>query len=171
MFMGAGLAFLSALMPMFYTSRDPSFYKKSGWRQRFYGGFFFKIWGAHRLLPGHRDYQRSLQTHIGIVRDGKSLIMFPDGKRLPEPEIGSIARGGVGYLAWKTGAVTVPVRITGAYRITLADFFLRRRRVGVIFGEPLSPEVVIGAAEPTVDACKKASKDVMGHIRELAPSP
>jgi len=170
-FIPASLPFLSAFMPMFYTSRDASFYKHSGWRQRFYGGLLFKLWGAHRLQPAQNDYEHALKTHIGIVRDGKCLIMFPDGKRLPEAEIGSIARGGIGYLAWRTEAAVVPVRITDAYQISPVDFLLRRRHVRVTFGEPISSAELVGTDTPSVEACKQASRSIMARIRSLAPSP
>src|SRR3989338_3964453 len=69
----ASLPFLSPLMPMFYTSREWSFYKNSGWRKYFYGGFLFKLWGAHRLHSGKQDYETTLQTHIELLIAGKSL--------------------------------------------------------------------------------------------------
>ncbi|HEY4508626.1 MAG TPA: hypothetical protein VJJ55_03145, partial [Candidatus Paceibacterota bacterium] len=59
----ASLPFLSPLMPFFYTSREQSFYKMSGWRQFFYGGFLFKLWGSHPLRSGTGNYEESLTTH------------------------------------------------------------------------------------------------------------
>ncbi len=165
----ASLPFLSHLMPMFYTSREQQFYKKSGWRQMLYGGLLFTLWGSHALHSGKRDYERSLQTHITILEKGRSVCIFPDGKRLPESEICSIAHGGIGYLAWKTGAPIVPVRISGAYHTTPADFFLRKRSVSVSFGLPLSRVDLFGENEtaPTPDACKEAAQQVLRVIKNL----
>src|SRR3989338_7635501 len=103
----ASLPFLSRFMPMFYTSREKKFYKLSGFRQLFYGGFIFELWGSHRLLSGKQNYEVSLQTHIDILNAGKSVVMFPDGRRLPESEIGTIAHGGIGYLAWRTKSIII----------------------------------------------------------------
>jgi 1-acyl-sn-glycerol-3-phosphate acyltransferase len=77
----ASLPFLSNLMPMFYTSREREFYKTSGWRQIFYGGFFFKIWGANPLNSGKKNYELSLINHIEILKCGKSICIFPEGKK------------------------------------------------------------------------------------------
>ncbi len=165
----ASLPFLSPLMPMFYTSREQAFYRQSGWRQILYGGFLFKLWGSHALHSGKKDYEVSLQTHIKILEKGRSICIFPDGKRLPESDIGTIAHGGIGYLAWRTKAPIVPVRISGAYRITPADFFLRRRSVSVAFGRSLSPAEIFGenAAKPTPEVCKDAARRVMERIRGM----
>lgn len=163
----ASLPFLSPLMPMFYTSREQAFYKQSGWRQVFYGGFLFKLWGSHALHSGKKDYDVSLQTHIEIVEKGRSVCIFPDGKRLSESEIGSIAHGGIGYLAWRTGALILPVRISGVYSVTLLDFFLRRQYVSVIFGSPFPFVQPFGAntVVPTPEGCKKVAQQVMEKIR------
>src|SRR3989338_8681345 len=74
----ASLPFLSHHFPMFYTSREKSFYIKSGWRQIFYGGLFFKMWGAYPVRVGLRDYGDSLVCHAEIIKDGGSVCIFPD---------------------------------------------------------------------------------------------
>ncbi len=163
----ASLPFLSPLMPMFYTSREQSFYKNSGWRQFFYGGFFFKLWGSHRLASGKHDYATSLASHVQILNDGHSLCMFPDGGRLPEREIGAVAHGGVGYLAWSTKAVIVPVRISGAHLTTPSQFFLRKRKVKIVFGTPLSFEDLSPAPNPTVQDFQTAARVIMRKVAEL----
>ncbi|PIQ68222.1 MAG: hypothetical protein COV91_05275 [Candidatus Taylorbacteria bacterium CG11_big_fil_rev_8_21_14_0_20_46_11] len=166
-FVPASLPFLSPYMPMFYTSRENAFYKKSGWRQVLYGGLLFRIWGAHPLQAGKQNYELSLKTHIDILHAGKSLIMFPDGRRLPESDIGTIAHGGIGYLAWKTKALIIPVRIHNVHHMSLTDFLFRRRTVSVIFSTPLDVLGVFKSDVPTVDECKGASRTIMEHIRTL----
>ena len=163
----ASLPFLSPLMPMFYTSRERNFYQQSGWRQILYGGFLFKLWGSHALHSGTKDYETSLKTHIEILKNGRSVCIFPDGKRLSESEIGTRAHGGVAYLAWRTGASVIPVRIRDAYGITLLDFFLRRRYVSVSFGKPILPSELFGTAVPIVADCKSAAERVMETIRTM----
>ena|SRR3989344_5563752 len=160
----ASLPFISPLMPMFYTSRERQFYKNSGWRRIFYGGFFFKLWGSHCLASGEHNYAISLALHAQILNDGHSLCMFPDGKRLPESEIGTIAHGGVGYLAWQTKSVIVPVRINGAYRTSMTDFIFRRHKVSVTFGEPLRFEDLASVENPSVNDFQTAARAVMRKI-------
>lgn len=167
-FVPASLPFLSPYMPMFYTSRENAFYKKSGWRQMLYGGWLFRIWGAHPLQAGKQNYELSLKTHIEILNAGKSLIMFPDGRRLPEAEIGTIAHGGIGYLAWSTKALVIPVRIHAAYNMKIFQFLFRKRKVSVTFGAPFDPSVFFTTNDPTVDDFKRYSRTLMQKIKELS---
>ncbi|MDO8564805.1 MAG: lysophospholipid acyltransferase family protein [bacterium] len=164
----ASLPFLSPLSPMFYTSRESAFYINSSWRRYFYGGCLFKLWGAHRLHSGKHNYEVSLQTHIQLLEAGKSLCMFPDGKQLPENEVGTHAHGGVGFLAWRTGAITIPVRITGIYRPSTYEFLTRKRTAVVAFGKPIhSSELFAGNEQPTVDEVRKIVELVVNEIRKL----
>jgi 1-acyl-sn-glycerol-3-phosphate acyltransferase len=132
----ASLPFFSRFSPIFYVSREKSFYSNSGWRQIFYGGTFFKAWGAYSVSVGLRDYAKSLANHIKIIEDGGSVNIFPEGKRTPDGAIKE-ARGGVAYLSYATRAAIVPVRIEGNFRLSLKDFIIRKRRFAVFFGKPI----------------------------------
>ncbi len=136
----AALPFLSPLLPIFYVSRPRVFYKTSGWRQFLYGGLLFKLWGAHSVRPavGGADYAQSLAAHIQILKIGGSVLIFPEGRKTRDGNIQREAHGGVAYLARTTGMPVVPVRIFGDFNMTLGDFFLRRRRIVVVFGTPIS---------------------------------
>lgn len=164
----AAFPFLSPLFPMFYTSREWTFYINSSWRRYFYGGLLFKLWGAHRLQSGKHNYEVSLQTHIKLLEAGKSLCMFPDGKQLPENEIGTRAHGGVGFLAWRTGALVVPTRITGIYHLTMSEFLARKRTAVVAFGKPLSPSELFPCPDrPGIEEIKTAVGKVIDAIKQL----
>lgn len=134
----ASLPFLSKLMPIFYTSREKSFYANSGWRQIFYGGCLFKLWGAHPIRPGLKDYEKSLETHIRLVEEGKSVLIFPEGKKtgdgLIHPEN---AKGGVGFMAHKTDRVVVPIRIDGVYNLSFIKFFSFKSYLKIKFLDPV----------------------------------
>ena len=135
----ASLPFLSPLSPFFYTSREQTFYKTSGWRQFFYGGFLFKLWGSHPVRSGAHNYEESLATHIRLLEAGKSVCIFPEGRKTRDGAVGTEAHGGVAYLAWRTGASIIPVRIKGVFTLTLREFLVRTRSVEVIFGTPFYP--------------------------------
>ena len=132
----AAFPFSSKYLPMFYTSRRKDFYSNSGWRQIFYGGFFFKIWGAHALNSGKRNYEISLQNHIELLKEGKSLCIFPEGKTTRDGNLME-GRGGTAYLADKLGCPIVPVYLGGLFKLSFKDLILRRRKLSVSFGEPL----------------------------------
>lgn len=164
----ASLPFFSPLMPMFYTSREQAFYKTSGWRQFFYGGFFFKLWGSHAVLTGKKNYEESLKTHIRILEDGKSVCIFPEGRKTLDGTVGREAHGGVAYLAYRTGASVVPVRIKGVFNMTLIQFLLRNRTVEVIFGNQFSPAELFPRSEvPSLPEIKTAAFRVLGAIQKL----
>lgn len=133
----AALPFFSGLLPVFYVSRSRDFYKTSGWRQFFYGGFFFKLWGAHAAVSGSKDYEQSLAPHIKILEHGGSVLIFPEGRKTRDGNMGIQAHGGVAYLAHRTACPVLPVHIFGDFNMSLGDFLLHRRRVVVVFGAPI----------------------------------
>lgn len=164
--------FLSRFLPMFYLSRGREFYDESGWRQRFYGGSLFTIFGAHPVPTGLHDYERSLAAHLKILAAGKSICVFPEGGVSHDGTLQK-GKGGVGYLAWKSGCPVVPVFISGIRKLTLDDFFLRRRRASIAFGKPVSSEELFAGAKgvPVVSGVRNdftdAAQVVMEHIVAL----
>lgn len=133
----AALPFLSRRLPIFYVSRKRDFYKTSGWRQVFYGGFFFKLWGAHPAIAGARNYAKTLAVHIKIIERGGSVLIFPTGRKFFGDLKDAEAHGGVAFLSYATGCPIVPVRIDGAANLTFLDFIMRRRKINISFGDPI----------------------------------
>lgn len=164
----SALPFLSPLLPMFYTSREWTFYVNSGWRRYFYGGFLFKLWGAHRLQSGKQNYEVSLGTHIELLQARKSVCMFPDGRQLPENEVGTRAHGGVGFLAWRTEALVVPAKITGVFHTTIPEFLTRKRTCVISFGTPIfASELFPRSGTPTIPEIKSAVGKIVDAIKGL----
>ena len=157
----AALPFFSRLLPVFYVSRSRDFYKTSGWRQVLYGGFLFKLWGAHAGVSGVRDYAQSLAPHLALLARGGSVLIFPEGRKTRDGNIQNEAHGGVAYLARATGAPVVPVRIFGDFNMSLADFLLRRRRIEVVFGTPIS------LAENTLADYKQDAQAILAEIAAI----
>lgn len=163
----ASLPFFSHFMPMFYVSREQSFYTTSGWRQHLYGGLFFRMWGAHTAYAGMKNYDVALRYHIKILNMGKSICIFPEGKKTTD---GTIRDGkpGVGFLVHRTECTVVPVRIHGLYKPTQERGFLWRPKLKVVFGKPmLAKDFYNNAKNITIDHYKEATKKVMDEIREL----
>jgi 1-acyl-sn-glycerol-3-phosphate acyltransferase len=161
----ASLPFCSRFMPMFYVSRPRDFYKTSGWRQFFYGGIFFKFWGAHSAISGHKDYGLSLSSHINILRHGHSLIIYPEGQKTKTGDVMlERARGGVAFLAEKTELPIVPVYIHDVFDLSLKDFLLRRRRVSIIFGKPLYANEIFQQFALATNPYQEFSRKVLVEI-------
>ena len=167
----ASLPFLSRLMPMFYTSRERSFYKNCGWRQYFYGGLFFKFWGAHSVKIGLMNYELSLPTHVKIINHGNTVLIFPEGSTTKDGNLKK-GKGGVTYLAYKTSAPIVPIYISGFFKLTPREWFFRRRRVRITFGKPIPPTELFPMSQPVIldanhDDFLDASQIVIAKIAEL----
>lgn len=165
----ASFPFFSKFSPTFYTSREPEFYKRSGWRQHFYGGTFFKAWGAYPVFVGKHNYDVSLSHHIGFLKDRSSLCIFPEGQKTRDGLVQE-GKGGVTYLAWKANVPIVPVYIRGVFEMTTGDFFLRRRKITVSFSQPIFPaELFPNPPELslTIDDFKTATQKVMSALKEF----
>lgn len=170
----ASLPFLSRFMPMFYVSRPRAFYENSGWRQILYGGLVFKLWGAHSAISGYKDYGVSLSNHIHIIQRRHSLIIYPEGhKTLDGKVMINEARGGVAFLAEKTGLPIVPVCLNGLFKITFSDFIFRRRYVTITFGKPIYDKNLFENLEVNQGenrykiASKKVLEKVAGLVKDL----
>ncbi|MDE1975532.1 MAG: 1-acyl-sn-glycerol-3-phosphate acyltransferase [Patescibacteria group bacterium] len=50
---------------------------------------------------GMYDYSKAMPHHEGIIRDGGSVCIFPEGRTTKDGNIGE-GKGGVAYLAWAT---------------------------------------------------------------------
>jgi 1-acyl-sn-glycerol-3-phosphate acyltransferase len=166
----SSVPFWSHFSPLFFASRENKFYDTSGWRRHFYGGMFFKLWGAQAIYSGLQDYEKSLINHIQLLKDGKSLLLFPEGRITPDGSVQS-ARGGVAYLASRMNCTIVPVAISGAYNMTIADFFLRHRKILIRFGAPIhSDELDITVRQDShvsENVYKKEAAYIMERVREL----
>lgn len=113
-FVTAILPFFSPLRPMYFLSLQRHEYGHIPIGRYIFGGFLFKLFGAYPAYRGLKDYEKTLVHHIALLGDGRSVCMFPEGGITKDPEgRPQAARPGVAYLAKRTGAVVVPMAITG----------------------------------------------------------
>ena len=135
------LPFFSRWTPMYYVALTKEKYINSGWRQILYGGRLFELLGAYVTYSGRKDYAYSLQNYLQILAQGKSVCIFPEGKRTRDGKIGP-ARGGLGFLSHETDTSVIPVAIYGTTFFSTKEMLLRRRKVIVQFGEAILPETI-----------------------------
>jgi len=160
----ASLPFLSHLMPMFYTSREKGYYKRSGWRRHIYGGLFFNAWGAYEVYVGKNDYEFALKNHLQILKDRGSVCVFPEAYTTRDGNLGR-AKGGVAFLSHRTGKPIVPVAISGLFGLNARRFFTRKHKVTLQFGKPFHAEDILGEGEKFPhDDYKKAAQKVMDIV-------
>ncbi len=91
-------------------------------------------------LPQRETGAREAMRHAGgLVADGYSILIFPEGRRTEAGEIGRF-QPGVGMLAARLGIPVVPVRLTGLDRVLHKNAKLATPgRASVQFGPPIRP--------------------------------
>ncbi len=95
--------------------------------------------------------RKSADLARGLIEDGWSLLIFPEGGRSPDGW-GQPFRGGAAFIAQRCGVPVVPIHLEGTGRILRKGKNRpSRTRVTVTFGAPLRPE-------PKEDARKFAAR-------------
>lgn len=91
-------------------------------------------------LPQREGGARAALRYAGgLVADGYSILIFPEGRRTDKGDIGRF-QPGVGMLAARLGIAVVPVRLTNLDRVLHKDAkFPTPGRASVKFGTPLRP--------------------------------
>ncbi|OLE37558.1 MAG: hypothetical protein AUG00_07810 [Candidatus Rokubacteria bacterium 13_1_20CM_2_70_7] len=106
----------------------------------------------------------ALRTALRVLREGGTLLVFPEGTRgeegvLRPPKLGA------GMLAVSTGALVVPVYVRGSGRAWARGRLPRPGRITVVFG----PTVRFGAGNGASrkDSYEAASREMMAAIARL----
>ncbi|MEY2664421.1 MAG: 1-acyl-sn-glycerol-3-phosphate acyltransferase, 1-acyl-sn-glycerol-3-phosphate acyltransferase [Candidatus Parcubacteria bacterium] len=162
------LPFFSRHLPLVFVSREREFYEKLGWKGKIYGGLFFKLMAALQVYTGLNDYEKALKHHIDALKCGRNVCIFPMGKKHLDEDIHQ-AKGGVSYLAASSSLPIVPVRITGIEYMKRGEFWGRRRKLVVTFGETVYFKELSGSdsANPDRNLCEQTAVTLMEKIVAL----
>ncbi len=88
----------------------------------------------------HGPPLRSVRTAVELIRNGWSLLLYPEGTRSRTGELGPF-KAGVGALARFTRRPVVPIHVQGGRRVLPAGAFLPRPgHMTVRFGTALQPQ-------------------------------
>ena len=164
-----GVTPISTLFPLFFIARKSSLYhenKSLGWWKYLLSDGLLSVSGAHPHYSGFKDYSKSLPLHVELLKSGASVCIFPEGK-IRRVNKDYVVHGGVGFLAEKTRALIVPVRITGVEHMTSRQFFTRKRTATVTYGTPLRPDDVLGHDDPVPERYQKAAARILDKIYAL----
>jgi 1-acyl-sn-glycerol-3-phosphate acyltransferase len=112
----------------------------------------------------------ALRTALRVLADGGALLVFPEGTRGTEGELGP-AKPGAGMLAVMSGATVVPAYITGSGRAWPKGRRLPRPgRVAVSFGPPLRFARGEGAGRKEgYEAASLAMMAAIARLKTAAP--
>jgi 1-acyl-sn-glycerol-3-phosphate acyltransferase len=103
-----------------------------------------------------RDAVRMLRDVGARLRDGRLVVVFPEGTRSGDGSIGEF-RPGAFYLAQKSGAPVVPVYLDGGYRaIPKGGIRVRPAELLVRVLPPLSPAEGAGGSKERIAAAVRA---------------
>ena len=99
--------------------------------------FFFNAFP----LPQREAGARQTMRYVGeLLSQGTSVLLFPEGRRTEDGEIGTF-RPGIGMMAARLRVPIVPVRLEGVDRVLHQTWRMARpARVRVTFGAPLRLE-------------------------------
>lgn len=96
-----------------------------------------------------RNAMASIENAASQIREGASVVIFPEGTRTPDGKLGPFKRGGL-MLATKSGVPMVPVAIIGTYQLlSRHDSRVRPGKVEVIIGTPIAGKRDMNRAEET----------------------
>ncbi|MDE2038053.1 MAG: 1-acyl-sn-glycerol-3-phosphate acyltransferase [Patescibacteria group bacterium] len=152
--------------PMYYVAMTKGSYTESGWRKYIYGGALFEHVGAYPVYYGQKDYASSLRNHVALLRKGRNVCIFPEGRRTKDGTIGE-ARGGAVFLAQQPGTVIVPVAIEGLVRLKVGELLSFKRRVRLVYGRPFSLDELGFPADPAPEDYKRAAGSIMQRVKDL----
>ncbi|HEY4482755.1 MAG TPA: lysophospholipid acyltransferase family protein [Candidatus Paceibacterota bacterium] len=160
------LPLLSRLGPVYFVALESKEYTRFPIGRYFYGGWLFKILGAYSFKKGLHNYADSLATHITLLKSGRTVSIYPQGKIVYGDEIIE-AHGGVAYLAQASGAPIIPICIEGDKDLHWWQFFLLQRKVKVTFGKSIYFADIEEPGLPEDKRYHAAAQKVMLEIGKL----
>jgi long-chain acyl-CoA synthetase len=107
---------------------------------------------------------QALQIGALGLRNGKILLVFPEGTRTIDGRVAEFKKGAA-ILACELGIPVVPVGFKGAFQMWPRGGSFRRHPVQVIFGEPIDPKSFKSLADPyatLTEALRTAVEKLVG---------
>ncbi|NOY64533.1 MAG: 1-acyl-sn-glycerol-3-phosphate acyltransferase, partial [Nitrospirae bacterium] len=114
-------------------------------------------------IPVDRESPKpsTIKEAVKLLKDGKVLVLFPEGGRSKDGDIGGGKRG-VAMIAAMSKAPVVPALIEGTDRaLPKGATFLRPAKVRITFGPPME----IKTDESTRDYQHRLTEEIMERIR------
>jgi 1-acyl-sn-glycerol-3-phosphate acyltransferase len=133
---------------------------------------FGRLIRALNARPVRRDGSdmRALKTSLGLLREGRALLIFPEGTRGVEGQPLGPGKPGVGMLAMLSGAPVVPVFASGSgAALPRGRALPRPSKVRVTFGPPLvfKAEGKRAGDDGRKEAYREAAREMMDAIAGL----
>ena len=128
----------------------------------FFVGWVLRSIGALPIKTQADDF-RSIRELIRFLKQGRCVVVFPEGTRSPDGGLRE-AEGGVGFLAVKSGAWVVPVYIRGSFEAFPRNAkMFRRHPVKVFYGKafvPAEDKELMASADPYSAVGRRIMDDI-----------
>lgn len=107
-------------------------------RSTLFKGFFSWLLPQLNAVPVDRDAAdlKSMKTILRTLKEGKPVLMFPEGTRSTDGNLLE-AMPGVGMLIAKSGVPVQPVRVVGSFEALPRDKGVKFHPVTVYIGDPI----------------------------------
>ena len=132
----------------------------AGWTGKLFTGPLTRVFSrAAQVVPVDPDRGPAAGLAIGeaVLCRGRSLVWFPEGRRSPTGALSPFLPG-IGVLAERTGAMLLPVRISGSYEALPATrTWPRLGKITVAFGTPLDSAALAAAGAGATSPVRIAS--------------
>lgn len=125
--------------------------------------FFIPVWiWGHLPVKKGIGPENTLKTALNILKGDGTIGVFPQGGiyRGGRPKNG---RRGISYLATKSGAPILPIRIDGAFHLDVKRFFSRKAKITITIGKIFS----IPTEKTYPENAKEISDLIMRSIKAL----
>ncbi|BCU79060.1 lysophospholipid acyltransferase family protein [Luteolibacter sp. LG18] len=143
---------------MWYLARKTLF--------RGFGAWLYPRWNAIPVDQDRPD-MGSLKTVIKLLKEGERVLVFPEGERTLDGNLGEV-QPGIGLVAVKSGAVIQPVRIRGAREaLPRGSGRIRFARISVTVGDPIRLTAEEIKASHGKEGYQAISKRIMDAIAAL----
>ncbi len=122
-------------------------------------GWLIRKLGAFPITRGKGD-TAVIDTSVSKVREGRNLVIFPEGTRHLDGKVGK-GKTGVALIAAKAAVPVVPVGIVFNGKLHF------RSTITVRFGKPFTIEELGIAGEPSPRELHEAKNKIMNEIKLL----
>jgi 1-acyl-sn-glycerol-3-phosphate acyltransferase len=84
-----------------------------------------------------RSAYKTIEIIIEILKDGKSVLIFPEGTRSKDGTLGKFKRGSL-MAALKSGSPIIPVAISGSYKVMpRGTYLVHPAKIKLSIGKPI----------------------------------
>jgi 1-acyl-sn-glycerol-3-phosphate acyltransferase len=135
-------------------------------------GYLLRWLGCIPIKSESEDF-RSMRQLFRALKDGKGILIFPEGTRTTTGEFKQ-AEAGVGFLAVRSQSYVLPIYISGTFKAFPKDAkWFKCSPVSIHFGKPFVPALdkeIMSEADPymavgrrIMEEIKKIKKEVESH--------